>query len=139
MRYLEPRLGDPLVTPEQQIEVDGSRAPPWPDPLTPEATLDIEQIRQECARLEWRLHLSSRVHKQRLVVEAPGLGLEERRQAGRPDQRGCPANRRLTVAHVRPETDVGKCHGRSTVTALKSTVIPAGFTCGLRTQTFTRS
>ena len=91
VRHLEARLRDPLVAPQQQVEVDRPRPPARPDPLPAEAPLDVEQMRQERPRRQRGLDLCGRVQERRLVAEAPRLGLEERRQARRPDQlRGAP-------------------------------------------------
>ena len=63
----------------------------------------------------------------RLVGDAPGLGLADRRQPPRADQLGRAADRRLAVAEVRAEADVGDRHRRrSAVTAANSTSMPGG-------------
>src|SRR6266849_11087488 len=90
-------------------------------------------------RPEHRLELRDGIQEHRLVLVAPGLGLADRRKLRRTDQPGRLPDQRLAIAQVRAQTDVGANHGRETVTALNSTVSPAGFTCGLRTRTRTDS
>src|SRR4051812_37463569 len=134
MRDDEARLVDHSVAEEQQVEIDRARPPPRPDPLAPEPALDVEQERQEGQRLETGLDRRDRVHERGLVLEAPRGCLDDRRETIRADQLGGVADEPLAVAEVGAETDVRDRHGRSTVTALNSTVSPAGLTCGLRTR-----
>jgi len=61
-----------------------------------------------------------------------GLGFDDRREPRGADQHGGLTDEGSAVAEGGAEADVRSRHGRSTVTALYSTVRPAGFTCGLR-------
>ena len=56
------------------------------------------------------VELGDRVQEARLVVDAPRLGLADRREPPRADQLGRPPDRRLAVAEVRAEPDVGERH-----------------------------
>ena len=137
VRDLEPGSST-LVAVEEQVEIDRPRSPARAVALAAEAPLD----RRAAGRGARAASAPSRARRRRSESAAgrvaPRLGLEESATAGRAPISS--AARRI-VASRSPrfgaEPDVGARHGRSTVTALNSTVMPAGFTCGLRTRTRT--
>ena len=139
VRHDQTRLVDRLVAVEEEVEVDRPRPPARPDPLAAEPALDVEQVVEQLPRREHRLELGRCVQEARLVLVAPRLALADRRETDGADQLGRLSDQRLAVAEVRAEADVGEDHGRVTVTALNSTVRPAGRTSGLRTRTRTDS
>src|SRR6266542_1827788 len=139
MRHRQPRLVHDRVAVHEQVEVDGSRPPPRNVARPAQRTFDLEQPLQECPRLEARLDLGYGIQEARLIRVPPGLRLDDRGHAPRAELLRRRADRRFAVAEVRPQPHVRAGHGRSTVTPLNSTVIPAGFTCGFRTRTFTCS
>src|SRR3989441_1318480 len=135
MRDGQARFVHDLVAVEQEVEVDHARAVARAFAGAAEGALDLEQPLEQRARALVRLELRDGVEKARLVGVAPRLGLDRRREPGRPDQLGRAPDRRLAVAEVGAEPDVGEGHGRSTVAETCSTGIPGG---RLRTVTRTR-
>ena len=92
------------------------RGPQWvPSRSRPELPLDVEQQVEERPGLESGLDLGDGVQERRLLLVAPRLGLDDRRQPRAP--RSALRLRRivcLAVAEVRAEADVGEgCHIQS--------------------------
>jgi hypothetical protein len=119
VRNRESRLFDYLVSVQEEIEVDRTRAISRPDPLAPEPTLDAEETSQELDRGVGRLDRTGRVQKARLVEVADGIGLAEGRHGDDPDARhvaeepdGVPQVL-LSISEVRAEGDVRADHSRS--------------------------
>src|SRR4051812_14640493 len=132
---LEARLVDPLTAVEEQVEVDRPRPVAGAAALAAELPPDLQQELEQNARRQLGVELRDRVQEPRLILVAPRVRLDDRREPVDADQLGRCPDRRFAVAEIRTEPDVGD-HGRSTVAALYSTLRPAG---RLRTRTRTRS
>src|SRR5690242_17014038 len=99
---------------------------------------------EQLTRLERRVKSRRTVEKERLLPHSHRLGLAERRDGDDVDLflgseylAGC-ADRRVAVAEIGTEADVGARHGLATVAATVPSS-PAGRTAGFRTRTRTRS
>src|SRR5262245_21844928 len=90
MRDREPRLVDHLVSVEEEIDVDRTRAVSRPGPLAPEPALDGKKTGQELERSVDRLDPIGRVQEARLVEIADGVGLAEGRHRDDADARVLP-------------------------------------------------
>src|SRR3954451_6625644 len=140
MGQLEPRDLQLQVVVEQEIEVDRARAVPQ-GAHPAQLLLDLEQPAQDGLRGELRVDRRSAVQEARLVLDADRVRPAQRRDGGDTDRGSRPqeverlADRRLRIAQVRAEPDVGAAHRRrSTVAAVQAT---GGSSCtsGLRTRT----
>lgn len=116
MRHGEAGRADRLGPIEEEVEVDRPRPEAGAAANTAEATLDLEEPRQEVVGREVGLQLDRGVHEPGLVEVADRLGLAERRHAAEldPGLRGNevdgPAKHRLPVAKVGAEPNEGTGH-----------------------------
>ena len=112
----EPGLVERDALDQQQVEVHGARAVPWPLARPAELTLDLEQRGEQLLRLEQRLDCGCRIEKERLVEVPDRVRLPEGRdrhdldlrllaeKLERAGKRGSP------VAQIRSEPHVGTPH-----------------------------
>src|SRR5688500_15134958 len=131
-------LVDRLAAVEQQVEIDRPRTPPLAA-LTTEPALDLEQRVEQLPWREAGLETHGAVQERRLLGDSDRLGLaqlRDRDDAGESGDRR--ADRRLPVAEIRAESDVGDRHGRVARTAAYSTG-DSRTTWGFRTRTGTRA
>ena len=118
MRDGEPRLGDPVVAVEQQVEVERAGAVRRRGrAVTPEPPLQLEQGVEQLARRQLGLERDRAVEKARLLERTDRRGVAKRgdRDDARPRQRpeaadGSP-QRPLAVTEVRAEPDERADHG----------------------------
>jgi subtilisin family serine protease len=120
VRNLEPRLVDPVVSVEQEIEVE--RARPLLGhgrPVASEVALQVEQRLEKLPRRQLRLQLDGTVEEARLVDVPDGLGVAERGNADdlRPPHVPKPSHGRpegpLPVAEIGAEADKRAHHETS--------------------------
>ena len=117
MRNVQAGLVDLVVSIHEEVEVERSR-PVWDGVLAAaaEATLDVEQHREELSRGERGVDRGDAVEEAWLVDDADRLGVDEGRDgdhcdAGLLERREACADRLLPIAEVRAEADVCARHG----------------------------
>ena len=116
MRDAEARLDDLAVTEDQEVEIDRARPEPGTVAGSPELALDREKGVEELTRLEARVHGGRAVEEARLVGEADGFGLAQRRHRHDLDpvavaqQLQGPSDRLLAVPEIGADTDISP-HG----------------------------
>src|SRR5436305_1304888 len=144
VRQLESRQLELHLVVEEQVEVDRARAVAR-RALAAELLLDLEQPVEKHDRGQLRVDRGDAVQEPRLVDEADRLRLAQGRECDEPhlrrlrDELDGTMDRRLRVADVGAEADVGATHRvRSTEAAVHATGTPSA-TSGLRTRTLTRS
>src|SRR5688500_751090 len=139
MRDGEAGLRDRLVAVDEEVEVDRARPPSHRiglSPLAAELALELEQAVEELPRREVGLEQDGAVQEARLLDDAYRIGLAQRRDCdhvGERVDRG--PNRRLSVAEIRSDPDVGARHRSTTIAACP----PSSRRSGLPTRTSTRS
>jgi subtilisin family serine protease len=116
VRNAQARLVDDLVAVEQEVQVDRPWAVPLAAPDASKLLLDHQQALQEWAWSELRRQPDGRVEETRLVDDADGIGLADRGHsldlqlgiAG--EKRKRVADRRVALAEIRTDADVGSGH-----------------------------
>lgn len=106
-------LVDPLLAVDEEVEIERPRASGRPFPGAPVLPLDAQEDVEQLARAERGFHSDGPVQEARLVGDqTDGIGLAKSRYGhdldarGRVEARDRAAERGLTVAEVRADTDV---------------------------------